>query len=129
METQKCQVSIITTVNGQEGEVKRAGNMVLAPLFATVVYEDNGANVTVKLEDGKLSIDRRGDYDLLLNFQLGQTCECTLGIEGSVGVLHTKTDKLMYTVSDDSFLLVLHYTLLTGGDPQEMRVRMTARKA
>ena len=124
-----CQVNILTTVNGTTGEVRRKGSMELAETAAEIVYQDEGAEVVVKLQDGTLSIDRRGDYDLLLNFKQGEKCECSLGIDGSQGILHTKTEKLMYTISGDRFLLVLHYTLYTGGDPQAMQIRMTAKKA
>lgn len=122
-----CRLTITTSVDGKETDVSYDGQMTLTPLCATISYKEENAKVCLKLENGVVFIERKGDYTLSLLLKKGETCNGNVGIGGSVGDIQAYTTRLAYSVTDYSFMLSLHYTLFIGGEPQKMKLRLFAK--
>ena len=124
---QTCDVMISTKTNGQENKISRHGEMELSLTSAKVSYIEENARVTLALENGVVTIARDGDYSLFLVLERGKIREGSLGINGSEGSIHTNTYRVAYSLTENSLLLSLHYDLLTGGDPQRMKIRLFSK--
>ena len=124
---QACKVTIATTVDGKTTEIVRDGEMSIENNGVKLRYTEENAQVLLCYEKGEVVIDRQGDYTMRLRMKKGETCDGVLGIGGSQGAIQTKTDRLAYSLKDDSFMLSLHYDLLIGNETQKMRIRLFAK--
>ncbi len=124
---QACRVTIATTVDGKTTEIVRDGKMLLDYACAKIYYEEENANVAVSFENGQVFIEREGDYTMRLMMKKGETCDGVLGIGGSEGYVQTKTERIAYSLKEDSFMLSMHYDLLIGNETQKMRIRLFAK--
>jgi hypothetical protein len=122
-----CVVKISTVIDGVERSVQKSGEMSLDTLSATLVYNEDGATVTLTLENDVLDVLRVGDYSLQLHIEEGNEHFGKLGIGGSMGEIAIRTKKLTYSLTRNSWLLLAKYTLLTGGEPQETSIRIQAK--
>lgn len=122
-----CVVKISTVIDGVERSVQKSGEMSLDTLSATLVYNEDGATVTLTLENDVLDVLRVGDYSLQLRIEEGKEHFGKLGIGGSIGEIAIRTKKLTYSLTRNSWLLLAKYTLLTGGEPQETSIRIQAK--
>jgi uncharacterized beta-barrel protein YwiB (DUF1934 family) len=122
-----CVVKISTVIDGVERSVQKSGEMSLDTLSATLVYNEDGATVTLTLENDVLNVLRVGDYSLQLRIEEGKEHFGKLGIGGSIGEIAIRTKKLTYSLTRNSWLLLAKYTLLTGGEPQETSIRIQAK--
>jgi uncharacterized beta-barrel protein YwiB (DUF1934 family) len=122
-----CVVKISTVIDGVERSVQKSGEMSLDTLSATLVYNEDGATVTLTLENDVLNVLRVGDYSLQLRIEEGKEHFGKLGIGGSMGEIAIRTKKLTYSLTRNSWLLLAKYTLLTGGEPQETSIRIQAK--
>ena len=122
-----CVVKISTVIDGVERSVQKSGEMSLDTLSATLVYNEDGAMVTLTLENDVLDVLRVGDYSLRLRIEEGKEHFGKLGIGGSIGEIAIRTKKLTYSLTRNSWLLLAKYTLLTGGEPQETSIRIQAK--
>ena len=122
-----CVVKISTVIDGVERSVQKSGEMSLDTLSATLVYNEDGAMVTLTLENDVLDVLRVGDYSLQLRIEEGKEHFGKLGIGGSMGEIAIRTKKLTYSLTRNSWLLLAKYTLLTGGEPQETSIRIQAK--
>lgn len=122
-----CVVKISTVIDGVERSVQKSGEMSLDTLSATLVYNEDGATVTLTLENDVLNVLRVGDYSLQLRIEEGKEYFGKLGIGGSIGEITIRTKKLTYSLTRNSWLLLAKYTLLTGGEPQETSIRIQAK--
>jgi uncharacterized beta-barrel protein YwiB (DUF1934 family) len=122
-----CVVKINTVIDGVERSVQKSGEMSLDTLSATLVYNEDGAMVTLTLENDVLNVLRVGDYSLQLRIEEGKEHFGKLGIGGSIGEIAIRTKKLTYSLTRNSWLLLAKYTLLTGGEPQETSIRIQAK--
>ena len=122
-----CVVKINTVIDGVERSVQKSGEMSLDTLSATLVYNEDGATVTLTLENDVLNVLRVGDYSLQLRIEEGKEHFGKLGIAGSIGEIAIRTKKLTYSLTRNSWLLLAKYTLLTGGEPQETSIRIQAK--
>lgn len=121
---QKCLVKIATEIDGNVAEVCHMGSCIFCTTSAKIVYKQDTSSNTIELTDNSLRITRLGDYTLDLHFKEGELLKGTLGIGGSNGEISTKTHRLIYTLSENSLLLSLQYTLIAGDEPQETKVRL-----
>ena len=119
-----CKLIITTTIDNQSTEIVRKTQASLSPFLTKIVYSEENAQVNITLENGVLHIERTGDYTQSLHFKDGEILEGRLGICGADGVIHTHTRKLSFSVTDTSLLLSLHYVLLVGDEPQDVKIRM-----
>ena len=122
-----CVVKISTVIDGVERSVQKSGEMSLDTLSATLVYNEDGATVTLTLENDVLNVLRVGDYSLQLRIEEGKEHFGKLGIGGSIGEIAVRTKKLTYSLTRNSWLLLAKYTLLTGGEPQKTSIRIQAK--
>lgn len=125
---QDCRITIATTIDGKTTEITRDGFCVLSLLSAKLCYEEDGASVTLGLENGVVTINRIGDYTLSLTLIEKEVCDGVLGINGAEGAIKVKTNKIAYSLTETSLLLSLGYTLIISGEPQEMKLRIFAKK-
>ena len=125
---QVCRITIATTIDGNTTEITRDGFCSLSLLSAKVCYEEDGAKVRLGLENGVVTINRIGDYTLSLTLIENKICDGVLGINGAEGAIQVKTNKLAYSLTETSLLLSLGYTLMISGEPQEMKLRIFAKK-
>ena len=122
-----CRIKLSSTVDGKKTETAYEGQIEVLDNLITVSYAEEQAFVELRLMDKKVSMQRTGDYTLKLAFEKGKVCNGLLGIAGSEGALQTETTRLAYLVTDDSFMLTLHYKLLIGTETQDMRLRLDAK--
>jgi uncharacterized beta-barrel protein YwiB (DUF1934 family) len=122
-----CRLTITTVVNNEENSIMRKGKMQLSPLFAELIYEENGAQVHLKVEKDCAYVERQGDYTLSLCLQQGKQTVGRIGILGSEGEVGVSAYKVAYSIGKDSFMLSLHYDLLFGEEKQEMKLRLLSR--
>lgn len=124
---QACKVTIATTVDNKTTEIVRDGKMSLSAACVKIYYLEENAAVTVSFENGVVCIDRQGDYTMRLCLKKGEICDGVLGIGGAEGSVQTQTNRIAYSLKDDSFMILLHYDLLIGGETQKMRIRLFAK--
>lgn len=122
-----CVVKINTVIDGRASSVQKTGEMSLDALSAKLIYQDDGATVTLTLADDVLHVLRVGDYFLQLRIEEGKQHAGKLGIGNSVGEISVYTTKLSYSLTKTSWLLLAKYTLFTGGEPQETSIRIQAK--
>ena len=122
-----CKVTITTLADGVENSIARNGEMDLSALGGILRYTEENASVEITLKDETATVERQGDYSLLIPLKKDVLCNGQLGICGNVGDVQTYTHKIAYTTTKDSLLLVLHYDLIISGETQKMRLRLLAR--
>lgn len=122
----RCQVVIVTETDGKKTRVVRKGDLCVATDI-TLCYTEECAETKLILRGSTVEIVRKGDYSLVMRFEKGKILDGTLGLAGNVGVIQTKTERIGYSVIDGNFALRLKYQLLTGGEPQKMRVSIDTK--
>ncbi len=127
-EMDKFFLTITTVADGKENEISREAEGILSHGLVQIKYREENAEVSLRLENGTVFIDRRGDYVLSLQLKKNERTKGELGINGSVGEIETQTARIAYSLTENSFMLSLHYSLLVGTEPQDMRIRLFAKK-
>lgn len=125
----KAKLTINTQVdNASETTASYEAKIKLAENSALLHYEEQGARVTLALENGEIRIQREGDYTFALHLVEDREMPANLGILGSVGEIKTKTHSIQYVITEKSLLLSIKYELIfVGGEKQEMKLRLIAR--
>lgn len=121
-----CQVTLTTTVDGKKTRVVRKGDLLISENQTRIVYEEENAVVTVCVEDGGVTLARKGDYSLYLRLEKGKILDGSLGIGGSEGSIRVKTERIGYFLAENEIVLDLKYVLLAG-EEQNTRVKIEAR--
>lgn len=124
---QACQLSITTTVDGQETKIDRLGKIDFSNSEVVLSYCEENAKVHLRIANGQVFIERLGDYSLCLHLYEGTTTKGTLGFSGTEGEIEVKTTRVGYSIGKDSVLLRLQYDLLFGAETQTMKLRLLAR--
>lgn len=122
-----CTLTITSGTDGKEDTFSRSGEMQLSPLKAELFYKEEEGEVRILLEGERVEIRRTGGYSLRLCLEKGKEREGYIGIDGQEGEIQTFTDKIAYSIREDSLLLSLRYYLLIGDEKQEMKIRLLAR--
>ncbi len=125
---QACYLTITTSVDGSETQFSRRGEMELTPVSVHLRYEEETAKVRMKIQGEEAIIERNGDYSMRLSLKRGERTSGTLGILGNFGEIQTHTHKIVYSIGNDSLLLLMQYDLLINGEKQKMKIRLLARK-
>ena len=123
-----CVLTITTTTDGQESTVSYDGELKLFVDGADIRYQDGQSTVIMEIRRAGVSVLRQGDYTLKLRLEEGKRKVGAIGIGGSEGEVFTQTEKLAYSVSERSLLLKAEYALLIGGERQEMKLRIHAKR-
>ncbi len=123
-----CVLTITTTTDGQEYTVSYDGELKLLVDGGDIRYQDGQSRVDMEIRPAGVSILRQGDYTLKLRLEEGKRQVGAIGIGGSEGEVFTQTEKLAYSVSERSLLLKAEYALLIGGERQEMKLRLHAKR-
>jgi uncharacterized beta-barrel protein YwiB (DUF1934 family) len=123
----ECLLTIATTVDGQENKtVKQAeGEFSISQMRLT--YREENALVALQLSDNRLEIVRTGDYTLRLSLSQGETLKGVLGFGNAEGDISVHTHKLAYSHSQNSFMLMAHYTLYFGCETQDTKIRLQVK--
>ena len=124
----KLFLTITTVTDGKANEISRESEGLLSHDLVQIKYREKNAEVVLRMEAGTVFIERRGDYTLSLKLRKNERTRGELGINGSVGEVETQTTRIAYSLTDNSFMLSLHYSLLVGGEAQHMRIRLFAKK-
>ena len=119
-------LTIYTTVDGQESHFSSKAEMEIAPLSVVLRYKDSQAIVRLTLRENQLLIERQGDYGLGLILREGEETMGTLSIAGNQGEVKVFTERLAYTIGENSLILQAYYTLNFGNEKQMMRLRLKA---
>lgn len=122
-----CRFSITTTADGQENSFVKDGEMQLSTEEITLVYREENALVRMVLRGETATIQREGDYSLLLNLQRGMKTAGEIGIGGSCGEIEIITHRIQYATMENSLLLSLQYDLIISGEKQKMQLRLLGR--
>lgn len=101
--------------------------MELTPLSAVLCYEEKDGRVCLRLENGRVSIEREGDYILCLRLAEGKRLSGKIGLPGAEGAVEADAHRIAYTLKKDSLLLSMKYTLRFSVGKQEMKLILTAR--
>jgi len=121
-------LDIVTTLDGKETKKTWDATCEFGLDSVHIHYQDEAAAVNVWLKDGRVEIERKGDYGLRMSFEEGKTLPVILDIAGSVGEIKAKTYRLGYLLSAKSCMLHLHYVLcFSETEKQEMNLRMYAK--
>ena len=124
----KLFLTITTVADGKTSEISREAEGILSYGLVQINYCEENAEVRLRLENGTVFIDRQGDYTLSLKLRKNERTQGELGINGAVGEVETHTTRIAYSLTDTSFMLSLHYSLLVGVEAQDMRIRVFAKK-
>ena len=126
-EIMRCQVTIVTIADGSKTRFVREGVLLVTPTEVALSYTEENAETTLVLRDGKITMVRKGDYTLSLQFEKGKTLDGSLGLGGNVGGIKVKTDRIGYSVTEKNLTVRLKYQLLMDGEPQKMQVSIDAK--
>ena len=123
----KCLVNITTSADGVENTITREGRMSFSETLVKLVYQEENALVCMEFCGSSTRVERSGDYTLKLSLQSGKSGEGEIGINGASGSVGTFTDRILYSTTEDSLRVVLHYDLLIAGQRQKMRLNIRAK--
>ena len=123
----KCLVNITTSADGVENTITREGRMSFPETLVKLVYQEENALVCMEFCGSSARVERSGDYTLKLSLQSGKSGEGEIGINGASGSVGTFTDRILYSTTEDSLRVVLHYDLLIAGQRQKMRLNIRAK--
>ena len=124
---QACNFKITTTVDGQENTVLRSGQIEELEDGFLLLYNEENAQVSIRLGKGFAVIERQGDYSLHILLKLGKTQEGLLGLGGSQGKVLVQTHHLKFGLDGRAFKLAAGYDLLFGEEKQKMRLHLRAQ--
>ena len=122
-----CFLKIVTSTDGVESVFSQDAEMELTPLSAVLWYEEKDGRVCLRLKDGRVSIEREGDYILRLLLAEGKRLPGKKGLPGAEGEIETDAHRIGYTLRENSLLLSMKYTLRFSSGKQEMKLTLTAR--
>ena len=122
-----CKVTITTNTDGQENTIVREGEMEAVASCVTIVYREENALVSMRLQQETAEIERKGDYSLRLRLERGVLHKGELGLGGSCGEIEAFAHTIQYSVTETSVLASLHYDLLFGAEKQEISLRLISR--
>lgn len=124
---ENCQVTITTIIDGNESQIIRHGEMETSVSEVKICYREENATVFLSTQNGRIEIERKGDYSLRLTLEQGKQSVGILGIGGAEGEVLTFAHQVAYSVSKNSVLMALKYDLIISGEIQEMKLRLLAR--
>ena len=122
-----CRLTISTTIDGKETRVTRDGEYSFDEQGVRLCYREENAVVGLLLKDSTLTVERRGDYRMLLRLCENCTLQGELGIGDSVGDIRIQTLKLQSRAEKDAWLLLAEYVLLAGTQPQKTKLRLSVK--
>ena len=124
---QPCRIEISTKADGKETRVVKAGRMQLSSTSLALFYEENGGQVELTMQNNVVEISRKGDYSMFLRLEKCRITDGFIGVNGQSGKMQTYAKRVAYALNEKSALLSLHYDLLIGEEPQEMKLRIFAQ--
>jgi uncharacterized beta-barrel protein YwiB (DUF1934 family) len=123
----ECLLTIATTVDGQENKMVKQAEGEFSISQMQLTYREENALVALQLSDNRLEIVRTGDYTLRLSLSQGETLKGVLGFGNAEGDISVHTHKLAYSHSQNSFMLMAHYTLYFGCETQDTKIRLQVK--
>ena len=126
-EDKACKISITTTVDGDETQATRKGSLRLSFAENVISYTEENAFITITIRADEVEIVRNGDYSMFLPLKRDTKTRGEIGINGAIGAVDIKTSRLLYSTTDTSLMLSVHYDLLFGEEKQAMQIRLLAR--
>lgn len=126
-ENRVCKISITTTVDGEETQATREGSLRLSFTQSVLSYKEENAVVTLTMQADELEILRDGDYSMRLPLKRDTLTRGEIGVNGATGTVDIYTSRLLYSTTDNSLMLSLHYDLIFGKETQKMQIRLLAR--
>ena len=123
---QEVFLTIWTAVDQEESRFSCKAEMEASSLSAVLRYTQEGACTTIHIEETETRIERDGDYSMRLCLRENCRTKGTLSIAGNDGELDVSTKRIAYTITKNSLLLQLEYTLHFGKEDQQMRLRLKA---
>jgi len=124
-----CDLTILTVADGTESCIRRSAEMELSPLSALLCYKEENASVYIRIKNGKVFLNREGDYSLSLILEEGERTVGTLGIGGANGDISVYAERVGFSIGEKSLLANLKYTLDFGNEKQKMQLRLNARES
>ena len=122
-----CKVTMTTKTDGQENTIVRDGEIEATASCVTIVYQEENALVSLRLQKERAEIERKGDYSLRLRLEKGTLQKGELGLGGSCGEMQVFTHGIQYSITETSVLASLRYDLLFGEEKQEISLRLVSR--
>ncbi len=123
----ECLLTIATTVDGQENKTVKQAEGEFSLSQTQLTYREENALVSLRLSNNRLEITRIGDYTLHLSLCQGETLKGILGFGNAEGDISVHTHKLAYSHSQNSFMLMAHYTLYFGCETQDTKIRLQVK--
>ena len=123
---QEVFLTIWTAVDQEESRFSCKAEMESSSLSAVLRYTQENARTTIRVEENETRIERDGDYSMRLSLRENCRTQGTLSIGGNEGRLEVSTKRIAYTLTKNSLLLQLEYTLHFGNEAQQMRLRIKA---
>ena len=124
---QPCNLTIITSIDGEESVFSTDGEMELSPQSASICYTQEDSSVHILIKNARISIERTGGYVLRLDLEKNKAIGGVVGLPGAEGRIEATAHKIGYTVKEKSLLLSAKYTLRFDSGAQDMSIRLIAR--
>lgn len=124
--TKSCKLNIITSADGAETSFSKNAKMRVSENDVFILYNDENAEVSLRLFEDGAEIVRRGDYSLELRLKTGEETDGSLGISGAQGGIRVFTHRADYRAGETSVVAMLDYVLLMSGEEQKMKIRLAA---
>ena len=119
-------IEIKTCIDGVSDTVSTRGKLISAPSGYSFDYNLDGDECTLCLTGDKVVQTRRGEQNIKITFQEGETTECILESGGFCGTITVFTEHLQHTVCsiDKRFGSVQIFTLTIVYTLGEQRVKI-----
>lgn len=123
----KCDLTLKSIVDGAENSFFAEGRLEDFGEKIKVCYREDPAVIHVTFHDGKVWVDRDGDYSLRLELSQGEVTKGEIGINGNFGELEIRTHLIENAYFGDGLNARLKYDILLGEGVQEMELLIQAK--
>lgn len=122
-----CSILIKTVADGVENTVRRDGKFLVGETVK-ICYAEQSAEICLTIENGCVTIERKGDYGMFLQLTPHTITAGTLSISGNQGEIRVQTERVECTQSENGLRVRLQYTLLIGNERQEMQLFIVVKQ-
>ena len=122
-------LSISTKIDdGEETTSSFDAKILINALSAEIHYHDGNSFSSIYVDVQGVKISRKGEYTIDLTLEEGKTTVSKLGFGDSTGEITTITEKVSYSLTENSILLSLKYALVfSANEIQRMKIRLLAK--
>ncbi len=117
-------IRITTEIDGQNQTVQKKGQAKTNLSGFVFFYIDEVSKTEIDISSKSAEIVRTGDYSMALLLEEGKKTSGSMSISGNDGTIDLTTQKIIYKIKDNTFTVLLRYTLHFGKEAQNTSVRI-----